>query len=628
MTMGADLGWYWRRLRVMQPAELLFRLVERTDLALLGLRHQAGFARQQLPTREEYRFCGADVAVLPVVDFDRAAIESRAEDLLTGRMPALGFDWQFRDEPDIWRRAPDTGRLWPADFFGRIPYRAGNPYGDVRVAWEPARLQQLVLLAALAENAGAADAARAAALAQRQLLSFCRWNPPLTGIHYVSAMECGLRVIAACHAVDMLRGRLPEPRAVSEALIQLVAGHCDLIARRPSRFSSAGNHSIAEAAGLVYGGILFPELPAASRWLRLGIDTLAREVPRQLLEDGGSLEQSFWYQRFVHELATLSLRLLDSVNVSTPALLADRVRRGGQFRAAVRLANGASPDVGDRDDGVALSFALREPAAVPAAGISVRTLADSGYSMLTGPADDGLQVLMDHGPLGMPPSAGHGHADGLAVQAWVHGRPLLVDVGTGSYTGDADWRRYFRSTAAHNTVCVDGADQARQRTAFMWSEAYQCVLLRAERHPATVRVLARHDGYVRRAGAWHVRGVALRADGSVLIWDRVDGSGHHTVELNWHTLEVVGFEGRRCRLVGDMRADILGGQSITVARGELAPRRGWHAPVYGRIAPACTITATHVGSLPCEFVTLLSSAGRGEPGSPEPDIAVFRSWLT
>src|SRR5262249_62005662 len=81
----------------------------------------------------------------------------------------------------------------------------------------------------------------------------------------------------------------------------------------------------------------------------------------------------------------------------------------------------------------------------------------------------GLVVVIDHGPLGMAPGYGHGHADALSLSACVRGEGLLIDPGTYGYNLGEKWRRYFRSTRAHNTVTVDGLDQALQVGTFLWS---------------------------------------------------------------------------------------------------------------------------------------------------------------
>ena len=70
---------------------------------------------------------------------------------------------------------------------------------------------------------------------------------------------------------------------------------------------------------------------------------------------------------------------------------------------------------------------------------------------------DGERFLVfDCGPLG---DGGHGHYDALSIEM-ASGRPLVVDPGRFTYCDDPPhWRRWFKSTAAHNTVTVDGLDQ-------------------------------------------------------------------------------------------------------------------------------------------------------------------------
>jgi hypothetical protein len=72
--------------------------------------------------------------------------------------------------------------MWPRQFFADIPIQPGNPFGDIRVAWEPSRLQHLVLLALLAQKREPSVRARAVDACERQLISWVEANPFLIGI--------------------------------------------------------------------------------------------------------------------------------------------------------------------------------------------------------------------------------------------------------------------------------------------------------------------------------------------------------------------------------------------------------------------------------------------------------------
>ncbi len=210
----------------------------------------------------EFTFCTAADAQLPGLPWRFPEEEGFVLSRLDGEVGALGYSWNWRDTQGVWHEAPDTGKQWPSLFYGSIPYRSGNPYGDIRVAWEPSRLQHLIDLSWMAGTIDDQRAGEAVRLLERQFLSWCKENPPWCGIHYISVMECGLRIISVAYALDRVRMRLNSPNEVWSAYASMVKVHAKLIMKRLSLYSSSGNHTIAECAGLVYAGLLFPEMKA------------------------------------------------------------------------------------------------------------------------------------------------------------------------------------------------------------------------------------------------------------------------------------------------------------------------------------------------------------------------------
>jgi len=607
----------------MGPAEIAHRVVEQWRLSRLRAAHGGGWPA--LPA--ELSFSAGERELLPVLPWDEPALQAQAAEVLDGVWPALGYAWRWTGDGRAWRRAPDTGREWPAAFFGSIDYRAGNPHGDARVMWEPARLQQLVSLALLARRLPRPGAERAIDLLEDQLLSFVASHPPWSGVHYVSAMECALRIIAVCHAVDLARGRLRRPAQVFAATAQLVASHAAFISQRLSLYSSAGNHTIAEAAGLVYAGLLFPELPPAGGWAERGMALLAAEASRQVLDDGGGAEQAPWYLLLVADLAGLVIALADQQGAPVPAALRARCSLARSYLGAFAARPDDLPSIGDRDDGYALSSLLR--LSFPERDASfVRTFPRTGQTRVHVSAA-ALDLVFDHGPLGMPPACGHGHADALSLCLRRHGRDVLLDTGTFTYTGDPLWRGYFRSTAAHNTVTVDGADQAVQETAFMWSRPYQVRLVRAEQHEGAFRCLARHDGYARLDGkVMHWRGLTINSAGCLLVFDHLDGSGTHDVELRWHAGSAVHRGGGTWQLEEDMLLTLAGADLPAALSGSASPLGGWRSDLYGHRLPATTISVTYSGPLPHEFVTCVAPRGCAwTDDESSRELEIFRAWV-
>jgi len=94
-------------------------------------------------------------------------------------------------------------------------------------------------------------------------------------------------------------------------------------------------------------------------------------------------------------------------------------------------------------------------------GPASRVFPEGGYAVMRHGWDaNAHQMIVDIGPLGCPVSSGHGHADLLSVQLAIFGEPCLVDAGNYCYTTESDWRDFFRGTAAHNTVTVEGQNQS------------------------------------------------------------------------------------------------------------------------------------------------------------------------
>jgi hypothetical protein len=262
-----------------------------------------------------------------------------------------------------------------------------------------------------------------------------------------------------------------------------------------------GNHLVRNARALVLGGAAF----GSADLTRQGIAILRREVPEQVLQDGGHYERSPAYHLVV-------LRdLLEVQAVSPHSWLADAIERMRIFAAALARPDGAPALF---NDGTVDAPALDLPEAEE--GMSV--FPESGF------------VVVREGPLWLafrcgPPSPAflpaHAHADALSFQLWWRGRPVVVDPGTYTYEPGAD-RDWFRSTRAHSTLTVDGRDQFKLWGAFR-SGPLPKVALRYARERAIEAsiVLPRRIRHVRRI-EWD--------DSEIRVEDRLEGKHRHRIE--------------------------------------------------------------------------------------------------
>jgi uncharacterized heparinase superfamily protein len=192
----------------------------------------------------------------------------------------------------------------------------------------------------------------------------------------------------------------------------------------------------------------------------------------------------------------------------------------------------------------------------------------------------------DHGRLGLPPLYYHGHSDALSVTLSLNGRGMLVDPGTYRYNQAPEWRRYFKSTRAHNTVAIDGEDQAVQESGFTWSHPFRAKLVEHTRKNGNIRLEAIHTGYQRlRPPVIHRRILSVR-DSEILIEDSFSGSGEHIFELHYHLHpDAFPFPDAGGWLIqhGEERIHIQlkEGGDFHPAKGEKEPILGWYSPRYG-----------------------------------------------
>src|SRR5262249_17606025 len=123
----------------------------------------------------------------------KAAILNAAARLMRGEWEVLGMPRSDMVAPD-WFHDPVTGPRSPSDRYAfRINYRVEEQTGNIKQIWEISRLQHLTLLAT------AWFLSRDDAYARRvdeQLRSWWRENPFLSGVHWTSGIEIGIRLIS------------------------------------------------------------------------------------------------------------------------------------------------------------------------------------------------------------------------------------------------------------------------------------------------------------------------------------------------------------------------------------------------------------------------------------------------
>jgi len=336
-------------------------------------------------------------------------------------------------------------------------------------------------------------------------------------------------------------GRKTIPQYVIESLLLQT-----LNLRRQIEYHLGGNHLWANGKALWYAGTFLGEDSLAD----LGKKIVLAEMQEQFLPDGGHFELSPMYH------ALLTEDLLDLVNLCQNGpknhnnnelmLLKGVASRALGWLGTIVDDQGQIPLLNDAAYGIAapykelVSYAhLLEVAGnlqrIPIINIgpwSGRNL--SGYLLLKhGP----FRLLWDTAPLGPDHQLGHAHCDILSVLLDFRGKSILTDTGVSQYD-ESEQRRYERGTAAHNTVVLDGLEQAD-----IW-KTFRVGRRGYPRHFVIEgqRLRCSHTGFeIWRPGLQHERMLTLLDKGFELT-DYVTGPGHHQYQAFFHFAPEVQIE--------------------------------------------------------------------------------------
>ncbi len=670
-----SLQWYVNRLRRMTPSEVLWRFRsmgrDLIDAARIPMGLFPGPEKARCD-RWKSRFRVSPLALDPLPQGlpGRAALVERAEALLRHEFTFFDFERKPFGERIDWHRDYNLGIRAPLGFSPAIDYRNAHEAGDCKLVWEHNRHQHLVVLARAYRVTGEE---RFSTEVVAQLESWMKENPFGYGMNWRSPMELGIRLINWVWALDLIADSPALDDDFLRRLRHSAYLHCWDTRRKYSQGSSANNHLIGEAAGVFIACAYWQGMPGGDRWLAEARAILEREIVLQSYDSGCSREHTFGYPYFVIQffiLAGLAARAIG--DDFSPAYWA-RLEKMVEFMGRLQEGGRHVPMLGDADDGyvidlddgrrdyrhlLAVGAVLFERADFraiagdcaegvwwllgeegrerfdalphPAAPEPMRShpFEDAGYFLLqSGAPGEGISILFDCAELGYGPIAAHGHADALSVVVRAFGEDLLVDPGTYDYYTYPEWRDYFRSTFAHNTVMVDGENQSQMQGRFLWGERAESRLIEWHDEGGITRVAGEHDGYRRLASpVTHRRTVELHGEeGLIVIIDEIEGEpgARHEASLQFHFSELceVGesrTQGERTLIGIELKGNTVtleldGRLEVSRFHGSERPIAGWISRGYHRKAPVTTVVGRFAfeGSARIETRLRIPPSGEG-----------------
>ncbi|MDA1323546.1 MAG: heparinase II/III family protein [Proteobacteria bacterium] len=293
--------------------------------------------------------------------------------------------WRLIDpayNPIDWQLDFKSGFRWPENSWsGSLDF--GDLDGvDVKLPWELARMQHLVILAWAHRLCGSAESDGAPFVREfrNQVLDFIATNPPRFGINWRCSMDVAIRAANWVVAYGLFRahGAIFD-RQFETALERSLLDHGRHIALHLEFYPEGrANHYFADIAGLLFIAACLPETGETDSWLAFAIQELVGETAFQFNPDGSNFEGSTSYHRLSLEFATYATALVaglppDRLNGLTRDLgthlrtrpkrpLArrfaapksghvGRLERGAAFAAHTSRPNGNTVQIGDNDNG-------------------------------------------------------------------------------------------------------------------------------------------------------------------------------------------------------------------------------------------------------------------------------------
>ncbi|MGW9530760.1 alginate lyase family protein [Paenibacillus terrae] len=433
-------------------------------------------------------------------------------------------------------------------------------------------------------------------------------------------LETGLRVQSWISAYKYMEDSplLTEP--FHAEFLQGLEEHAEFLTRYLG--STEINHAIMHMQGLFMIATFYHWHPSAPYWRQLASERLELCLLHQVGPEGVQIELTTHYHNASIEMFGTPYLLGQLSGYPFSEWFGNQLRKMSVFMEALIRPDQQSTGVGDSDwvsngrQRLTLLGAILEDDELICRGAdsseslwllgaekyerymrlqaaykpstASRAFPQTGYYVMR---DEQQYLFFDAAAMG----GAHGHADALNLE-WMWRQQLLF-TDTGRYTyEEGEWRHYFKSTRAHNTITVDGEDQTPYVSTQQWgTPAAEAKTYRWESNSRYHFIDASHDGYTRLSDpVIHRRWVLLGSEVPIMLladWLEAEAE-EHELEQRFHlhpeaVVELLKGE------TGSLGASVVyPGSSVKLAiqwttaglteeRFTVSEQQGWVSKIYG-----------------------------------------------
>ena len=280
-----------------------------------------------------------------------------------------------------------------------------------------------------------------------------------------------------------------------------------------------GNHVIFQYFALWLVTFLFED-ERKEKFARI----FEKEFITEFHESGLHFELSTHYHLQVLQLGVYYL-LINYENNHVPKLFFDKIKKAFYVLDAFSFKQNNLPLIGDNcynffhnnlvEDSENLNY-LRKLLEIDESKESDITEIKNEYLIAE---KNKFKVIFDVGNIGMPQNPGHGHSDILSINFSYDGVPIFVDPGTRRYSNLPE-NLNLKRTFSHNTVSINGEDQAKLWGFFRWAFLPRPNVYHYYKKENSVTLEGNLNGFKNIGGAVHTRKIILNNQ-SLVIYDEI-----------------------------------------------------------------------------------------------------------
>nr|WP_154886752.1 alginate lyase family protein [Paenibacillus xylanexedens] len=374
-------------------------------------------------------------------------------------------------------------------------------------------------------------------------------------------LETGLRVQSWIAAYKYMESSPQLDDAFRAEFLQGLEEHAEFLTHYLG--STEINHAIMHMQGLFMIAAFYKEHPRSPFWRQVATERLELCLLHQLNEEGIQVELNTHYHNASIEMFGTPYLLAGISGHPFSAWYGECLRNMAAFTEAMIRPDHQSTGIGDSDwlsDGrqrlTLLGAILRDEdlmargtdsseclwlvgvakyeqcvrlQAGASRSLTSRIFPQTGYYVMR---DEQQYLFFDAASMG----GAHGHSDALNIEWMWNNRLFFTDTGRYTYE-EGQWRHYFKSTRAHNTITIDGTDQTPYVSTQQWGEPEAEVTTHRYESQGSYHFMdASQDGYTHLPDPvshrrWVLAGKSVPL---LLVVDWLDAEKTHSLEQRFH----------------------------------------------------------------------------------------------